>query len=278
MSIKIVADSSCDLSPELKKQLDVELVPLKLQIDDRLFTDDESLNVKEYVELMMKSPNAPKSACPSPQDFMDAFGQHETVFGITISKELSAAYQSAILAKDLMQEDHPNQFIHVFNSKSASAGETLIALKINELIKAGKSREAIIEEVETFIDGMHTMFLLESLEHLAKNGRLNPIIAKIAKFLSIKVIAGASPEGTIQLEEKVRGYKKAFKRFVLAIGKYGEDFSDRTLVIAHCNCEERAHEFKREVEALYNFKDIVIVPMAGLSSTYADNGGIVIAF
>jgi DegV family protein with EDD domain len=278
MTYKVVADSSCDLTPELKQELKINLVPLKLQIKDHIYVDDETLDIKAYIKAMNESHEAPKSACPSPQDFIDSYQGEEAIFGITLSKELSGTYQSAMLARDLYLEDEQNKLIHIFNSKSASAGETLIALKIQELADAGKTNEEIIDEVESFISGMKTFFLLESLEHLAKNGRLNPIIAKLASFLSIKVIAGASKEGSIQLEEKIRGYKKAFKRFVDTIGKYGEDFSQKTLVIAHCNCLDRANDFKSEVEQKYNFKQIVVVPMAGLSSTYADDGGLVIAF
>jgi DegV family protein with EDD domain len=278
MTYKIVADSSCDLTPELKQELKIKLVPLKLQVKDHVYVDDESLDIKAYIQAMNEAHEAPKSACPSPQDFIDAYRGEDAIFGITLSKELSGTYQSAILARNLYLEEEKDKFIHIFNSTSASAGETLIALKIQELAELGKTKEVIVEEVESFIAGMKTFFLLESLEHLAKNGRLNPIIAKVASFLSIKVIAGASDEGTIQLEEKIRGYKKAFKRFVDTIGKYGNDFSQRTLVIAHCNCVDRAHEFKSEVEQQYNFKQIVVVPMAGLSSTYADDGGLVIAF
>lgn len=278
MNFKIVADSSCDLTEVLKKELDVTLVPLKLQIGDYNFIDDESLDIQEYIKTMNESPVAPKTACPSPQDFMNAYEGDESVFVVTLSKELSGTYQSAIIAKDMYLEEHPNKFIHVFNTRSASSGETLVTLKIDELAKAGKTELEIVEEVEAFIDEMQTFFLLESLEHLAKSGRLNPIIAKIASFLSIKVIAGASEEGNIKMVEKVRGYKKAFRNFVDVIGKEGKNLSQKTLIIAQCNCPERAEEFKAEVLKKYDFKDVKVVPMKGLSSTYADDGGLVIAF
>jgi fatty acid-binding protein DegV len=100
----------------------------------------------------------------------------------------------------------------------------------------------------------------------------------VASILSIKAIMGATPEGTIKLVEKARGYKKAFERFIEIIGEEGEKLEEKILSIAHCNCPNRAQEFKEEIKKRYNFKDIVIVPTAGLSSTYADDGGIVIAF
>jgi DegV family protein with EDD domain len=278
MNFKIVADSSCDLTNELKDKLKIELVPLKLQLEDKVYIDDKTLDIHEYIKAMTASHEAPKSACPSPQDFINSYTGEDAIFGITLSKELSGTFQSAQVARDIYLEENPTKFIHIFNSKSASSGETLVALKINELIQLGKSPVEIVEEVEDFIGNMKTFFLLESLEHLAKAGRLKPIIAKVASLLSIKVIASASAEGAIQLNEKVRGYKKAFIRFVDSIGLNGSDFENKTLVIAHCNCLSRAEEFKLEVIKRYQFKEIVIVPMAGLSSTYADDGGLVIAY
>jgi DegV family protein with EDD domain len=278
MAYKIVADSSCDLTEDMKRDLNIEFAPLKLQLLDKVYIDDESLNIKAYLHAMKECPESPKTACPSPQDFMKHYEGDEAVFVVTISKELSGTHNSASLAKDIYLEDHPEKFIHIFNSKSASSGETLIALKIADCVKRGLTNEQIVEEVETYIENMHTFFLLESLDHLAKAGRLNHVVAKIASLLSLKPIMGATEEGTIKLFHKVRGYNKAFNKFVDTIGEYGNDFESKTLAIAHCNCFERAVAFKEEVSKKYPFKEIIIVEMAGLSSTYADDGGLVIAF
>ncbi|ERJ12043.1 DegV family protein [Haloplasma contractile] len=278
MAVKIVADSSCDLTEEMKKEMNIELVPLSLQLGDRIYIDNEQLDVMEYIRDMKNHPTSPKTACPSPQDFLNAYEGDDAIFGVTLSSELSGTYNSAVLAKNIYLDEQKEKFIHIFDSKGASSTETLISLKINELVKKGLDNLKIVEKVEEYIKEMKTFFLLESLEHLAKAGRLKPFIAKIATLFSIKPIMGATEEGTIKLVEKVRGYKKAFKKFVDTIGKEGSNLEEKVLSIAHCNCPERAVKFKEEVEKLYNFKDIVIVEMAGLSSTYADDGGLVIAF
>lgn len=277
MAIKIVADSSCDLTNEMKKEMKVELAPLILHLGDKSFVDDENLDIRQYVKEMGECPVSPKTACPSPDDYMNRYKGPESVFVVTISNKLSGSYNSAVLAKDMFLEEVGNKFIHVFDSLSATAGETVIALKIHELSKLNISDNEIVERVSKFIKEMKTFFILESLEHLAKAGRLNPIIAKVASMLSIKPIMAAE-DGNIKLFEKVRGYKKALKRLIDVIGEEGSNFSEKVLGIAHCNCLERALEFKEEVMKKYNFKDIVVVEMAGLSSTYADDGGIVIAF
>ncbi len=277
MTIKIVADSSCDLTDKMKKEMNVDIAPLILQLGDKSYVDDESLNVKEYIKAMAKCETSPKTACPSPNDYMNRYEGPESVFVVTLSNFLSGSYNSAVLAKDMFLDEVGNKFIHVFDSLSASAGEVVVALKIDELAKLNLTETEIVEKVTKFIKEMKTFFLLESLEHLAKAGRLNPIIAKVASMLSIKPIM-CGDEGNIKLFEKVRGYKKAFSRLIDVIGEEGKNFEEKILGIAHCNCLDRALEFKEEVSKRYNFKDIVIVETKGLSSTYTDDGGIVIAF
>ncbi|MBE6068104.1 MAG: DegV family protein [Clostridium lundense] len=278
MAVKIVADSSCDLSREMKENMNIDIAPLILQLGDKNYLDDESLDIRDYVKAMGDSEDSPKTSCPSPEDYMKRYQGDESVFVVTLSNKLSGSYNSAILAKNIFLEEVGQKFIHVFDSFSASAGETLIALKINELAKKGFTDIEILEKVTGYIKEMKTFFLLESLDHLAKAGRLNPIVAKLANMLSIKPIMGATEEGTVKLVEKTRGYKKAFKRFVEIIGEEGSNFEEKVLGIAHCNALDKALNFKDEVLKKYNFKDIVIVEMGGLSSTYADDGGIVIAF
>lgn len=277
MAIKIIADSSCDLNDDMKKQMNVKIAPLILQLGEKSYVDDENLDVKQYIKDMAACEVSPKTACPSPHDYMKRFEGPESIFVVTLSNLLSGSYNSAVLAKDMFLEEVGNKFIHVFDTLSASAGEVVVALKINDLGKLNLTETEIVEKVTKFIKEMKTFFLLESLEHLAKAGRLNPIIAKVASMLSIKPIM-CGDEGSIKLFEKVRGYKKAFNRLIDIIGEEGKNFEEKVLGIAHCNCLDRALEFKEEVLKRYNFKDIVIVETRGLSSTYADDGGIVIAF
>lgn len=278
MDYKIIADSSCDLALEMKERMNVKLVPLTLMLEDKEYVDDASLNIKGYINDMKLCKTPPKTSCPSPMDFIKEYKGDEGVFVITLSSKLSGTYQSAVTAADMFKEENSTKFIHIFDSLSASAGETVICMKVHELIQKGIKENEIISKVTEFISNMKTFFLLESLEHLAKAGRLSPIIAKVASVLDIKPIMGSNGEGSIRLVEKVRGYKRAFERFIEIIGRECNNFQDKVLGIAHCNCKDRAIQLKNEVLKRYNFKDIIIVEMAGLSSTYADNGGLVIAF
>ncbi|HYF83960.1 MAG TPA: DegV family protein [Clostridia bacterium] len=278
MSIKIVADSSCDLNEDLKRELGVTLVPLTLQIGEINYRDDESLDVKAMLKKMAECPTSPKTACPSPNDFIKAYEGPESVFVVTLSSALSGTYESAMLAKKMLLENTEDKFVHVFDSFSASIAETLISIKIFELAKKSYDNLQIVEKVNEYISSMKTLFLLESLENLMKNGRLGKVKGTIASLLNIKPVMGANEVGDIKLVESVRGYRRAFMRFVEIIGEQGEKLEEKVIGIAHCNCLERAEEFKSELMKRYKFKDIIIVETAGLSSVYANQGGIIVAF
>lgn len=275
---KIVADSSCDLNEELEKDLNISLVPFKIDIDDESFIDNEDLEIQEMVLAMKKSPNPIKTSCPSPGDFLEEYIKNKDIFVVTISSALSATYNSAILARDMALEEDPEKFIYVFDSKSASVGETLIAMKISELIKKDLSNDEIVEKVEEYIAGMTTYFISESLDNLIKNGRISKTKGLIANVLKLKPIMGPNAQGEIGLIENARGTKKAFSRLVQIIGEGKRDFEDRVMVISHSNVEYRALAVKEEVEKLYNFKDVIIVETKGLSTGYVNDGGLILAY
>ncbi len=277
MKIKIVGDSCFDTNEQLRKIDNIETVPLTINIDGREFKDKD-LDTKEILNLMKNSEKSPKTASPAPQDFMKAYEGEENVFVVTLSSQLSGTYNSAMIAKNMFLEKATNKFIHVFDSLSASIGETLIGLKILELANENHEESEIVEKVGKYIGEMKTFFLLESLDNLIKAGRINKVIGKLATAFSIKAIMGSTDKGTIRLVDRVRGSKKAFKRLVDIIGEQGEKIEEKVLGIAHCNCLEKAQKLKEEIQNKYNFKDIIIVETAGISTVYAYDGGIIIAF
>ena len=278
MSMRIVADSCCDVSPEVEKQTGIELVPLTIQIGDKEYRDDKNLDIDGLIEDMKNSPIAPKTACPSPQDFIESYKGDGSVFVVTLSSALSGTYRSAMMAKDIFLEEVENKFIHVFDSLSASVGETLVSLHISELINKGLKEMEIVEKVNAYFKDMRTFFTLKSLDNLVKSGRVSQFVAKVSSILSVKPIMAENGEGQIEVHEKVVGAKRVFKRLVEVIGEQGQNLEDKVLGIAHCNALESALAFKEEVLKRYNFKDIVIVRTGGISSVYANEGGLIIAF
>lgn len=276
MKYKIVADSSLDLNDELVKKIDIQQVPFKLYVNNEELVDDDQLNVIEFIEKMKKSAKLPRTACPSPNDFQKIFEGEESIFGITISSKLSGTYNSAMLAKDLLLEETKKK-IHIFDSKSASIGQTLIGLKIKALADKGLDFEQIVEDVEEYIRNMKTFFISESLDNLIKNGRIPSWKGKLAMALKIRPIMTTS-DGDIVLQERVRGSNKAFERLANLVKELAQDSSEQILAISHVNNLERAKSFKARVQELCNFKEIIIVPTHGLTSLYCDDQGIIIAF
>lgn len=253
------------------------MVPLTMRIEDKEYVDDHTLDIKAYIQDMKNSKTAPKTSCPSIQDFIDRFKDTDNVFVVTVTSSLSGTYNAAMQAKAIILEEFKDKFIHVFDSMSAVSGETIVHLKIHEYLKKNLRNTEIVEKVNKYIKEMKTFFLLESMDNLVKSGRINPFVAKAASVLNIKPIMG-DHDGTIRLVDKVRGYERAFQRLVDIIGEEGSRLEEKVLGIAHCNCFERAMKFKEQVLKRYPFKDIVVVEMGGVSSTYANQGGLVIAF
>lgn len=278
MSVKIIADSSCDMDQQMRNELGIEIVPLTIEVDDKHYRDDGSINIKQMLNDIAHCKNTPRTACPSPQEFMDKYTGEDSVFVVTLSSALSSTYESALLAKKMFIEKVGRKFIHVFDSLSASAGETLVSLKIVELLKKKCNEMEIVEKVNQYIKEMKTLVLLDNLDTLVKNGRINPIIAKVASVLNIKLILSDDDCGRLKLLDKARGYGKTFKRFIDIIGEVGRQIDEKVACIAHCNCLSKALEFKNELLRKYRFKDIIIVEMSALSSVYANQGGIVFAF
>ncbi|GKX27825.1 6-phosphogluconate dehydratase [Vallitalea longa] len=279
MNFKIVVDSCCDITNEIKKNINVEITPLTIELEGTRYTDDGSFSVDDFVKKMNDSTTVPKTACPAPAEYIDRFeSEEENVFVITLSSKLSGSYNSAEIAKDIYLSENDNKKIHVFDSLSASAGEVLLTLKIDYLAKLGKTYSQIVESISNYIKEMKTMFVLNKLDNLVKTGRMSLVKAAIANVLNIKPVLASNGKGEIIMINKGRGINKALGKMIAAMGETKDNLEEKLLVIAHCNCLKRANALKEKISNVYNFKDIFIVEMRGISSTYANDGGIVIAF
>lgn len=272
----ILADSCLELNGELEKIIDVKLIPLNLDLGNNTYKDDESLDIRAFVDEMHAYQGVAKTAAPSPQDFFDAMEGYDEAFIVTISSKLSTVYNSAVIAKNMMNEKYPDAKVHIFDSRSAVTGETLIAYKIQKLINEDAPFEEIVEKVEAFRKRMLTFFILENLDNLVKNGRMSKIAGKVASVLSITPVC-QGVDGEIQVSAKVRGMKAGLKKLVDKVLETGENFSDKTLMISHALNEERAILLKEMFLERAKFKEVFIVPSKGVTSIYANEGGIVVA-
>lgn len=277
MNYKIVIDSCGELKEEWKKDERFESVPLVLTVDGVDVVDDETFDQKDFLARVAASPTCPRSSCPSPERYMQAYDcDAQDIYVVTLSAELSGSYNSAQLGRKLYLEEHPNKNIYIFNSRSASVGETLIAGKVQECADAGLPFGDIVDIVEAYIDSQNTFFVLENLETLRKNGRLSKAKALVASALKIKPVMGATPEGTIYQLDQARGMNRALVKMVDYIVEKTADSENRVLAISHCNCGERALMLKEAIQEKMKVKDIFIMDTAGVSSMYANDGGVIV--
>lgn len=277
MSYKVIVDSCGELTEEMKASGNFETSSLTMEVGGVRIIDDASFDQADFLKRVAECPESPKSSCPSPEDYMEKYRcEAERVYAVTLTAELSGSYNSAVLAKNLYIEEYGDKNIHVFNSRSASIGETLIALKVQECEAAGMPFEQVVETVERYIDGQHTYFVLENLDTLRKNGRLTGIKSLVAGALNIKPVMAATPEGTICQIGQARGIKKALAKMVDQIAEETQEAEEKVLAISNCNCRERAREVERMLMAKMKVKASFVIDTAGISSMYANDGGIIV--
>ena len=277
MSYRIVVDSCGEFTEEMAKDSHFVHAALNLEIDGNHFVDDETFDRLRFLDLVEKSPNCPKSSCPSPEVYRSAFDcGADHLYAVTLSAELSGSYNSAVLGQNLYLEDHPDAKVHVFNSCSASVGETLLAMKIQECEEAGMEFEEVIKEVEAYQAERQTFFVLESLDHLRKNGRLSAVKAFVASALNIKPVMEGNKQGIIEQAGQARGMQKALRMMVELFVERMNKPEEKTVAIVHCNNEARAQFVKEEIEKRTKVKEIIILPSSGVSTLYAAQGGIIL--
>ena len=278
MIYRIEVGSCGELTQEMKESGCFVNVPLTITEGEHHIVDDETFDQADFLKKVAGCPDCPKSSCPSPEKYMESYRcDADHVYAVTLSANLSGSYNSAVLGKNLYEEEYGDKPIHVFDSRSASVGQTLIALKIAECEEAGMSFEEVVETVEIYIVDQITYFVLESLEALRKNGRLTGMKALVATALNIKPYCGATPEGTIFQAGQARGIKKALSKMVDVFVEQLKNPQEKIVAISHCNCFERALSVKRMLEEKIKVKKIIVLDTNGISSTYASDGGIIVS-
>ncbi len=277
MDYRIVMDSCGERTEEMRQDAHILSAPLSMQLGEETFLDDDSFDQADFLRKIAKSTDCPRSACPSPEFYKTAFQKAEKrAYAVTLSAELSASCNSAVIARDLLYEEGSDLQIHVFNSRSASVGETLITEKIQECEANGMPFEVLVETVEEYISRQNTYFVLENLETLRKNGRLTNIKAFLASALKIKPVMGATPEGSIIQLDQARGINKALVKMVDEVAGHAENSEKKTLAVAHCNCPQRAQMVIEAIRKRIPVRGSICLDTGGISSMYANDGGIIV--
>lgn len=274
MSYKFVSDSSSNVFAI--PGLNYTTVPMKVIAGDREYLDTAALDLQGMVDDLRAYKGKSGSSCPNVQDWLDAFGDEGDVFGVTISKNVSGSFNAAQQAAEQFRETYPDRKIHIFDSLAAGPQQIMLVEKARELISEGHDFDTIVEKAREYHNHTHTLFCLESMNNLARNGRVSPAVAKIAGLLGIRV-CGDVKGGFITPVHKPRGEKKAMQTLLEMMLERG--LYDGALVrIAHCFGLRQANALKELVLEHYPNCRFIIEPTTALCSFYAEAGGLMIGF
>lgn len=281
MSFRIIADSCCDRTKQMKNWDNITFVPLTLSIEDYTIFDDENFDQDDFIGKVREKNVIPKTACPAPDAFAKAMEcDEDEIYVITITDKLSGTYNSAVQGKMLFEEEHPDKKVHIFNSLATSGIESLVVEKLQEVASSGKTFEEVIKVIEDYIIN-HTAlyFCLESLDVLNGNGRLYAMAAAILKKIKLKLVCERTAEGSVKLAGQEFSANRALIKManIIANDVKGIDCSDKKLIISHVCCENKAKSVAQKLEKI-GFGEIEIIKCSGLNSVYAADGGLIVSY
>ena len=273
-TVKIVADSSANLM-ELKT-VAFDAAPMKVITAQREFVDDRNLDLDEMIGFFKSYKGRSQSSCPNPEDWLTTFGDAEDVFCVAITSGLSGSYNTACIAKEMYEAEHPGRRVFVIDSLSAGPELTLIVEKLEEMFSEGKSYEEICTCIPEYQKKTGLLFMLESLNNFAANGRVSPAVAKIAGVLGIRIVGKASDVGTLEPTDKCRGKEKSLKTILKHLKESG--LKTGKVILAHCLNEPAANALKNMIETDLPGVAVKIGKNFGLCSFYAEKGGLLVGF
>lgn len=274
MSMKIVMDSSSDILS--LDGMDYASAPLKIMTAETEYVDDAALDVKDMVMTLKQYKGRSSTACPGIGDYLDAFGEAQYIFCLTITAELSGSYNAACMAKREYEETYPDRKVFVINTLSTGPEMALLAEKIVDLSKEGFSYEEICQKITAYGEDTGLLFVLESMNNLANNGRVSPIVAKAAGLLGIRAVGRASARGDLEMLAKCRGESRTLNTIMNYLKEFG--YKGGRLRITHCYNEETAKKLYDLIKETYPLADVKYYLTRGLCSFYAELGGLLIGY
>ncbi len=274
MKIRLVADSSANIYPNHAPE--VYAAPMKIVTTVKEYVDDDSLNVPEMLKELKAYKGKSSTACPGANDWLETFGDADIVYGVSITSNLSGCYNAAMIAKAQYEDAHPDRKVFILDTLSTGPEMQLLLEKYDELIKKGFSFDEVVSEIQTYSKKTHLAFFLSSLDNFAKNGRVNPVIAKAIGVLGLRIVGKASDEGTLEPMHKVRGERKTLNQLFETMRLLG--YKGGKVRLAHSYNKEAAENFKRMILDSYPNADISITLNRGLCCFYAEEGGLLCGF
>lgn len=272
MKRKIVADSSCDMW-ELNG-VDFAVAPMTISTDNKHYVDNQELDVHLMSEELAKYKGVSHTECPSVGSWLDCYEGYDEVFVVTLTGAMSGTYNSAMTAKGIYEEENENVKVHVFDSLSTGPEMRLLIEKLKEMIEEDLPFEEIVEKGQDYLNHSRLFFALKSLHNFAMNGRVSKAVASAIGVLNISIFATASEEGTIQQISKCRGEKKVVKSMIEHLENAG--YHGGKVRISHADNLKLAHNVRDKILELYPNADIIVYPMGGLCTYYAEIGGLLV--
>ena len=271
---RIVVDSSASLYQ--LDGVDFAAVPLKIVTDEREYLDDGTLDAVEMATTLRTYKGKTSTSCPNIGDWLEAYEGADEIYAITITGTLSGSCNAAQLAAEDYQAEHPEAKVFVLDSLSAGPELVLLAEHIRDLLAEGMAFDDVCEEMLRYRRHTHLLFSLESLANLARNGRVKPAVAAVARMLGIRVIGQASEIGELDVLCKTRGEHGALERIVLELKGHG--YNGGKLQISHCDNPAAAERLKHMVQAVFDGAQVTVTPCGGLCSYYAELGGLLVGY
>ncbi|WP_061811153.1 DegV family protein [Rossellomorea vietnamensis] len=280
MTVKLFADSASDLPAAYFNEHNIELLPLKVHIDGQDYEDLITIEPKSVFD-KIRDGHMPKTSQVSPDLFLKKFTQlaesNQSGIYIAFSSQLSGTYQTAVMIRDQVKEDHPDLDLTIIDSKCASLGYGLVVMKAAELLNNGGTKEEIIEASRFNSEHMEHLFTVEDLEYLAKGGRVSKASAFLGGLLNIKPLLHVE-DGKLVPIEKMRGKKKLLKRILDVMEERGDDLSNQVIAISHGDDEELALEMKQLIEEKFSPKDVYISIIGCAIGSHTGTGTLAIFF
>ena len=276
--IRIITDSTSDIGLDYAKELNIEIVPLKVIFNTAEYKDRIDLQPEKFYELLENCDALPTTSQPAPQDFMDFFEdakqKKDSVILITLSSGLSGTYQNACIAKDLVEYED----IHIIDSLSATQALRLIVEKAVSLRDKGFSAEEIVKEIENYKTRVKIYGIVDTLEFLFKGGRLSRTSATVGSVLKLKPIIGFKEKGKLDVFGKARGTQKATDKLIDLIKQGNEIDLDEPVCIAYTGNNTSIEKFENKLKdelGIKNVKHGVVGPVIG---THAGPGACLITY
>ena len=273
MAFRIVSDSSSNVLS--MGDVNYTTVPLKI-IAEKEYVDDAALDLSGMMEDLRNHKGKSGSSCPNVGEWLEAFGDAEEIFCVTISRNLSGSFAASVQAGETYMEEYPGRKVFTFDSLAVGPEMMMIVDKIRQCEAEGLDYEATKAKVLEYHNRTHTVFCLESMLNLARNGRVSMAVAKIAGMLGIRVV-GIAADGQVTPVHKPRGAKKATQTIVEMLKERG--FEDGNILrVAHCYAPEAAQALREAILAEFPNTRFMLEHTTALCSFYAEAGGLIIGF